>query len=110
MKRIDKTGAYCFSDAHVGQTNLFTFTDPTDAARIMARELAGATLGYDEVEAYALNESPFPNPKSMLKVLEKEDLTAVGSADKPRRKFTYPDELHDILRIHFKTNGKKNDN
>jgi three-Cys-motif partner protein len=108
MKGIDKTGAYCFSDAHVGQAHLFTFADPTDSARAMAIEFAGTTRTFEEVVTYALNESPFPNPKSMLKVLEKAHAIVVDSGTTARRRFTYPDELRNILRIHFKTNGTQN--
>jgi three-Cys-motif partner protein len=102
MKGIDKTGAYCFSDAHVRQTHLFTFTDPSTAARTMAIEFAGTTQTYEDVEAYALNESPFPNPKSMLKVLEKVGAISVDCSEKGRRKGTYPDSFRKTLRIHFK--------
>lgn len=101
MKGIDDTGAYCFSDAHVGQRKLFTFNDPSDAAGAMAAHFAGTMQTYEQVEAYALNESPFANPKSMLKVLEKEGQISVDCAGRTRRKWSYPDDLHEIIRIRF---------
>ena len=101
MKAIDKTGAYCFSDAHVGQAHLFTFNDPSAAAESMAAFFAGTAQTYEDVEAYALNESPFPNPKSMLKFLESEGRITVDCAGGTRRKGTYPDALRQGMRILF---------
>jgi three-Cys-motif partner protein len=101
MKGIDETVAYCFSDAHIGQANLFTFNDASDAARGMAAHFAGTVQTYEEVEAYALNESPFANPKSMLKVLEKQGQISVDCLGRTRRKWSYPDELHDIIQVRF---------
>ena len=101
MKGIDETGSYCFSDAHVGQAHLFAFDDPSESAHMMADFLAGTIQTYDEVEAYALNESPFSNPKSMLKILETNDKISVDCAGHKRRKGTYPDHLHDVMRIQF---------
>jgi len=101
MKGIDETGAYCFSDAHVGQAKLFTFNDPSDAARAMGAHFARTVQTYEQVEAYALNESPFANPKSMLKVLEKQGQISVDCTGRTRRKWSYPDELHEVIRIRF---------
>jgi len=101
MKRIDKTGAYCFSDAHVGQANLFSFDDPTEAAQVMATHVKNTVQAYKDITLYALNESPFPNPKSMLKVLEREGRISIDCAGRHRRKDTYPDDLHEFIRIRF---------
>ncbi len=101
MKGFDETGSYCFSDAHVGQSNLFTFSDPHEYAVAMSKHFAGAVVKYEDVEAYALNESPFTNPKSMLKDLEMVERISVDSADPKRRKGTYPDRLRGSLRVQF---------
>lgn len=101
MKGIDETGAYCFSDAHVGQAKLFTFNDPSDAAQTMAAHFAATVQTYEQVEAYTLNESPFTNPKAMLRVLEKQGRISVDCAGRTRRKWSYPDELHEMIRIRF---------
>lgn len=101
MRSFDETGSYCFSDAHVGQANLFTFNDPNDAADAMARHFAGSVQNYEDVEAYALNESPFTNPKSMLNALETAGRISVDSADPKRRKGTFPERLQKSIRIRF---------
>jgi three-Cys-motif partner protein len=101
MRTFDETGSYCFSDAHVGQANLFLFNEPNDAAEAMAKHFTGTVQNYEDVEAYALNESPFTNPKSMLKVLETLGRISVESADPRRRKGTYPERLHKSIRIRF---------
>lgn len=100
MRSFDETGSYCFSDAHLGQSNLFTF-DAKDAAALMAKHFAGTVQTYDDVEAYALNESPFTNPKSMLSVLEKEGRISVDCSDGTRRPGTYPDRVHQMIRFRF---------
>ncbi|HXK40192.1 MAG TPA: three-Cys-motif partner protein TcmP, partial [Candidatus Paceibacterota bacterium] len=48
MRSFDKTGSYCFSDAHVGQAHLFSFTDPKDASDVMAKRFAGTVQTYEE--------------------------------------------------------------
>lgn len=101
MKGFDETGSYCFSDAHVGQSNLFTFNDPSEYAAAMSGRFAGTVAKYEDVEAYALNESPFTNPKSMLKYLEIAGRVSVDSADPKRRRGTYPDRLRESLRVQF---------
>lgn len=100
MRKIDKTGNYCFSD-DVGQQSLFTFDDPAAAAQQMLKHFYGRTVKYEDVNDFALNESPFPNPKSMLKILEKAEKIAVQSAGRKRMRYTYPDDLHELLTIRF---------
>lgn len=101
MRSIDKTGSYCFSDAHVGQANLFTFDDPKQSAELMAKHFALSVRTYQEVEAYALNESPFTNPRAMLSALESKGRISVDCGDSKRRKGTYPERLHRNMRIRF---------
>jgi hypothetical protein len=62
---------------------------------------AGQTIRYAELNDYALNESPFVNPKSMLKLLESRELIAVGTQDASRRRGTFPDHMHENIVVHF---------
>ena len=99
MKQLDQDGSYRFCDESVGQGRLFKFDDPADHAMRMATEFRGRIVPYDEVHDYALNESPFVNPKAMLKELESKSLIDV-TANAKRRKGTYPPSL--IMEIHFR--------
>ncbi len=69
MKAVDKTGSYTFSDNDSGQEQLFDFNAPTDWAAKMQAALGGTWRPYSEFRDYALNETPFINPKAMLKHL-----------------------------------------
>lgn len=101
MKKLDKTGAYCFSDDHVGQQSLFTFDDPSGPAEQMHKYFAGRSVPYAEVHAYALNESPFSNPKSMLSYLEDAGQITVDAGNQNRRKSTYPERLQALIKVQF---------
>lgn len=67
MKAVDKSGSYSFSDDTIGQRLLFDFNAPADWARKMQFALGGSPRRYSEFHDYALNETPFMNPKAMLK-------------------------------------------
>jgi hypothetical protein len=67
MRSVDKSGSYSFSDAIVGQPMLpFNFDDPAPFVTKMRRSLAGQWRGYQQFHDFALNETPFLNPKKML--------------------------------------------
>lgn len=100
MKRMDQNGTFSFCSSNVGQ-HAFQFDDAREAAYQMKAYFAGRTVGYAEIHDYALNESPFINPKSMLKLLEAEGKLLVESGDSTRRKGTYPDRIHAHLWIKF---------
>jgi three-Cys-motif partner protein len=100
MKRLDQDGTYSFSSSNVGQQQ-FRFDDPRAAALQMIEYFAGRRVGYADVHDYALNESPFINPKAMLKVLESEGRLSVHCDDIERRKGTFPERLHEHLFIEF---------
>lgn len=100
MKRIDQNGTFSFCSSNVGQ-HAFRFDDSREAAYQMKGYFAGRSASYAEIHDYALNESPFTNPKAMLKLLEDEGKLLVESGDSKRRKGTYPDRLHSLLRINF---------
>jgi three-Cys-motif partner protein len=70
MKAVDHNGSYSFSDDTQGQELLFDFNAPTDWATKMQAALGGSWRPYSEFHDYALNETPFINPKAMLKHLK----------------------------------------
>lgn len=93
MKKIDQAGAYQFSDASLGQTALFRFDDPEISAQKMHACFNGRRVEWRELERYALNETPFLNPKSMLNLLEKQGLIQVEirPGESQARRYSYPD-------------------
>jgi len=102
MKKIDQTGEYKFSDADLGQQLLFRFDDPKDFSRKMFTWCRGTRRTYKELMDYALNETPFINPKKMLKHLEEHGClakveTAPGNV---RRKGTFSEDA--VVAVHFK--------
>ncbi len=92
MKTIAKNDDYCFSDAHPNQISLFRFDDPSAYSPQLFEQFHGRTAKYPELRDYALNETPFVNPKGMLKDLEGKDLIRVSSSDPKRRKGTFNEE------------------
>lgn len=92
MKTIAKNGDYCFSDAHLNQSTMFSFDDPSAYSPQLFEQFCGRTVKYQELNDYALNETPFTNPKSMLKDLEEKSLVQVNSNDSKRRKGTFNEE------------------
>lgn len=103
MKKVDQTGNYRFSDAYVDQQTLFRFDKPETYSPLMCSRFQGQTVTYDKLRDYALNETPFVNPKSMLKDLEGKDLLNVMSRVEKRRKGTFNEE--NIINITFKGGG-----
>jgi three-Cys-motif partner protein len=94
MRRIDQSGGYCFSDARVVQSSLFRFDDPQQHSLDLYNQFNGKRATYDDLRDHALNESPFPNPKSMLRDLEvnRNLIEEVKSTDPRRRKGTFNEE------------------
>jgi three-Cys-motif partner protein len=100
MKRIDGSGAYCFSDARVGQERLIRFDHPDDYVEQMFDYFRGQSVSYDRVRDYALNETPFVSPKGMLAILERRGALDVSSSDPARRRGTLPDGKVDHIDFH----------
>lgn len=93
MKKIANAGAYCFSDAvHPDQIALFHFDDPSTYSMQLFEHFRGRAVRYQELNDYALNETPFMNPKAMLKELEVKDLIVVTSRDPKRRKGSFNED------------------
>ena len=101
MKRIAGDGSYTFSDEHDGQQTLFRFDEPEFHAVQLEKFFLGRTIPYAEVHAYALNESPFVNPKKMLTFLESTNRVTVASSNTARRKCTYPEDMQRGITIRF---------
>jgi len=99
MRRIDQDGDYCFSDARANQPALFRFDDPAYYSDSMFDQFRGKKALYPELRDYALNETPFLNPKGILKDLEDRNLIDVTSRGS-RRKGTFNEEK--LLYVKFK--------
>lgn len=92
MKAVDQTGSYSFSDDSVGQELLpFDFDSPAVFAKKMQGALGEAWRPYAEYRDYALNETPFANPKSMLEHLKAQGKVHVNWIG-PAAKRGFPEE------------------
>jgi len=92
MKAVDKTGSYSFSDDTVGQELLkFDFDAPSEWAVKMQAALSGAWRPYAAYRDYALNETPFINPKAMLEHLKKSGQVQVRWRGEPAKR-GFPEE------------------
>lgn len=102
MRKIDQSGRYCFSDASVGQPSLFRFDKPEEHSATLFSAFHGKKAAYAELRDLALNESPFTNPKSMLRDLElnKDLIDEVKSRDPKRKKGTFNEDK--LVYIKFK--------
>jgi len=109
MKRIDQDGSYRFADANISQPLLFRFDDPEQYARLMHRHFEGRSVNYGTIENqindYALNQTPFLNAKAMLTVLEKQGLISVISHDAKRRKGTFKEGVVKEIQFIRTTDG-----
>jgi three-Cys-motif partner protein len=100
MKAVDQTGSYSFSDDTVGQEFLrFDFDAPAIWAERMQRALAGMWRPYADFRDYALNETPFINPKSMLRELEGRGVVEV-EASVHRKKGAFPEDKIERILVH----------
>lgn len=108
MKRISQDGSYTFSDASVGQEHMmFDKDDDVVFAECLWEKFFDRKVEYDETVDYALNETPFLNPKSMLAVLEEQGRLRVNG--KPNRKpGTFPKEKIESLEFIDSTPGRPN--
>lgn len=102
MRKIDQTGGYCFSDARVGQNLLFRFDDPHQHSLDLYDDFRGKKATYEELRDFALNESPFSNPKRLLRDLEvkRKLIEEVKSTDPRRRKGTFNEDK--LIYVKFK--------
>jgi three-Cys-motif partner protein len=97
MKAVDNTGSYSFSDDTVGQEQLFDFNAPADWAAKMQFALGGLPRPYSEFRDYALNETPFVNPKAMFKALNNIGKLQVNWRGRPAKSGFPEDKISSIL-------------
>ena len=74
-------------------------------SRRLYETFQGQRLGWAALNDYALNETPFTNPKSMLKELEKRDLIRVDSGGARRTRLTFPEEK--VVSVEFVQGGTR---
>lgn len=93
MKSIAQNGTYKFADADVWQTALFRFDEPEAYHMKLYEAFKHSQVEYDsrddDVTAFALNDTPFVDAKSMLTLLEKEGLVTAISSNPKRRRGTF---------------------
>ena len=91
MKAVDQTGTYSFSDDTVGQELMvFDFDAPEIWAGKMQQVLGDKWRPYSDFRDFTLTETPFINPKAMLRHLENRNLIQIeGEPD--RRKGSFPE-------------------
>lgn len=97
MKAVDTTGSYSFSDDSFGQPLLFDFSAPADSAAKMQSALGGSWHPYSHFHKYALNETPFINPKAMFKYLSAIGKLEVRWRGQPAKTGFPEDKIASIL-------------
>ena len=97
MKAVDKTGSYSFSDDSVGQEFLFDLDAPTEWSAKMQAALGGAWRPYADYRDYALNETPFMNPKAMLEHLKHAGKIQVSWRGEPAKRGFPEEKISSIL-------------
>ena len=97
MKAVDQSGSYSFSDDAVGQGH-FSFTEPNEPAKRMLRELGGSWRPWKHFDDFALNESPFHNPKSMLTYLKSDGKVEVQWIGPPAKR-GFPEEKIRLIKL-----------
>lgn len=98
MKAVDKTGTYSFSDDTVDQRLLnFDFDAPAEWAVKMQAALGGAWHPYAVYHDYALNETPFINPKAMLEHLKQAGKLQVSWRGEPAKRGFPEEKISSIL-------------
>ena len=97
MKAVDQSGFYSFSDDAVGQSH-FSFTEPAEPAARMLKALAGSWRPWKHFDDFALNESPFENPKSMLKHLKSQGKVQIQWLGQPA-KTGFPENKIKLIKL-----------
>lgn len=90
MRTMTQDGTYQFSNARVGQQPMFRYDRPQDYSLLLHTHFVGrGPIAYSDIDDFALNETPFENPKAMLRDLEEQRRISVVSNDPRRRKGTF---------------------
>ncbi|MHB8743616.1 MAG: hypothetical protein ACYC9L_10880 [Sulfuricaulis sp.] len=82
---------------------MFRFDEPSAYSPQLYEQFRGRVVKYPELNDYALIETPFTNPKSMLKDLEEKGMIQVHSSNSKRRKGTFKEE--NLIGITFQQGG-----
>lgn len=98
MKAVDQSGSYSFSDDSVGQGYL-SFTEPSEPANKMLDALEGSWRPWKHFDDFALNESPFGNPKAMLSYLKSKGKVEVQWIGFPS-KTGFPEDRIKLIKLH----------
>ena len=99
MKKLDQSGAYSFSDAHVLQKSLFRTDRTQEFADNLAQNFRDQAVTPEPIRKFALNETPYTNAKKMLKLLESAGRIEVLARNPKRRRGTFSDD--DIVQVRF---------
>jgi three-Cys-motif partner protein len=78
MRQLDVSGGFCFSDAYADQHVLFRDDDVSTFAERMHCKFKMRSASYEELDRFALCETPFTNPKKMLECLSRAGRIAVS--------------------------------
>ncbi|MBN8459586.1 MAG: three-Cys-motif partner protein TcmP [Verrucomicrobia bacterium] len=93
MRAIDTTGTYSFSDAHYNQHVLFRGDDIDLYSDEMHKRFLDMTVSYEDLDNYALCETPFLNPKAMLETLSRSSrVTVVPKKGEVVRAHSFPED------------------
>jgi three-Cys-motif partner protein len=98
MRSVDQSGEFSFCDASVGQVRMFQKDANEEIKEHAGKWFAlckGKRILYQELVDYALNETPYKNPKGMLISLEDQELLAVVETypGTTRRKRTFDEKV-----------------
>ncbi|MEX0290147.1 MAG: three-Cys-motif partner protein TcmP [Flavobacteriaceae bacterium] len=98
MKAISQHGSYSFSDASVDQDHMMFEADDESvySERMWEYYQEKNAITYQTARDFALNQTPFTNPKSMLATLEKADKLKVR-ANRKRSAGKFPEDAIDSL-------------
>ena len=100
MKAIDSSGSFSFSDAHRDQQVLFRDDDAAIYAKLLFDTFQDQEVHWEPVRNFALNETPFINPKAMLATLERHHKLEVETHGNVARKHgSFPEERIKLLRF-----------
>lgn len=100
MKSIGQDGSLRFCDAWNGQTSLFREDDPNVwATKLHAQFKDQGLVPWQDIVDFTLNETPFENPKAMLRVLDSASKLDVTSSNPNRRRCTFPDKTIQSIRF-----------
>lgn len=101
MRQLDSTGGFCFSDAHIDQHVLFRSDDIATFADRMHKKFNNTIASYEDLDRFALCETPFTNPKKMLECLSRTNRIAVSLKEGSKvRAHAFPEDAIESVAFH----------